>query len=620
MSEDRDLLIERYLAGAASPEETKRLEALLRSDPRLVRDFVLALDEDVCLRALSSVEEERIERRSPLRRLAWRRSGASSDSAGAPWIAAAALVLTALLWTIFFASSPSRRPADKSAAPHAGPVELARPDTTPVPAPEQPGRQHPSLPRGERSIRPSEDAGRPVDPRPDTARRDPEPVMPNAPPPAKPRDEATGAPPVARPLDVVRPLSIDEIQGGVFVLDAGAKTPARVGQEILPSHGLLLSEAESRLTMTFPDGTKVTILGLSEIRDMADSERPGKGARGKRVDLVRGTLAAEVRKQPADQPMVIVTPQAQVQVVGTSFQLVVDGGEKGQTRLSVREGRVRLLRPGGKSADVAAGQEAAVAAGVDPIARPQDGSSVVLRPDLSLWLRADQGVMVNGTTVSQWSDRSGNGRHAVQAASARQPLYLRAAQAGRPALRFDGMDDFLSFPCPVTGLSGMTIFLVSSTLEERSGGVNGSGNAAVFWHEAENFGTVLVAPTPTKVRYFFGTGQNQAVFLYPRPASIDRAYSLTTVQKSGADAVLYIGGEEVFRQGGQKGDIASCEKVGQLGRGEGDKATSRQFQGQYEGWTYFAGEIAEVIVYSRALPITERVPVEQYLLSKYFAK
>jgi hypothetical protein len=619
MIDDREFLIERYLAGAASPEEAERLESLLRNDPRLLQEFVLALDEDVCLRALSTVEEKRIERRPPVRRPVSRRTGPATAPGWAPWIAVAGLVVTALLLTAFFTSGPTHRPAGRPRAPEAGPVELARPVAPPVPGPEEPPPQKPVVPPGEDPIRPSRVAARPDGPRTEAERRDPDSPPPSSPPP-KPGDEPPATPSLVRPLDAVRPLSIDEAQGGVFVLDAGAKTPARVGQAVIPSHSLLLSDAESRLAMTFPDGTKVAFSGLSEIRGISEMELPGKGARGKRMEILRGTLAAEVRKQPADQPMLIVTPHAQAQVLGTTFQLVVDGGEKGQTRLLVREGRVRLLRTGGKSADVAAGQEAAAAAGMDPVAHAQDGSSVVLRPDLALWLRADQGVMVNGTTVSQWTDRSGNGRHAVQPAGARQPLYLRTAQAGRPALRFDGVDDFLSFPCPVTGLSGMTILLVSSALEERSGGVNGSGNAAVFWHETENFGTVLLTPSPSKVRYFFGTGQNQAVFVYPRPASVDRAYSLTTAQKAGAEAVLYVGGEEVFRQGGQKPELAACEKVGQLGRGEGDRATSRQFQGQFEGWTYFAGDIAEVIVYSRALAVSERIQVEQYLLGKYFSK
>ena len=620
MSDDRELLIERYLAGAASPEEIQRLESRLRADPRLVREFVLALDEDVCLRTLSSVGEEQLQRRSPVRRPARRRIGPAA-SGEAPWIAVAALVLTALLLTAFFTSLRTRRPPGKGPASGSGPVELARPQSAPVPGTEETRRQESGAPRREEPLRPPQDPLRSADLRHDTARRDSDPLPPN-PPPTNSGAEGPVSPAPLRPLDLdaVRPLSIDGLQGGVFTLEAGTKTPARLGQAILPGHGFVLSDAESRLAMSFPDGTKVTLSGPSEIRDIAESERPGKGARGKRLELLQGTLLADVRKQPPDQPMLIVTPHAQAQVLGTSFQLVVDGAEKGQTRLSVREGRVRLLRPGGRSADVAPGQEAAVAAGMDPVARPRDGSSAVLRPDLGLWLRADQGVLVNGTTVSQWTDRSGNGRHAVQGVASRQPLYLRNAQAGRPALRFDGTDDFLSFLCPVTGLSGITILLVSSTFEERSCGVNGSGNAALFWHEAENFGTVLLTPSPSKVRYFFGTGQTQAVFVYPRPAPIDRAYSLTTAQKSGTEAVLFVGGEEVFRQGGQKPDIAACEKVGQLGRGEGDKATNRQFQGQYEGWTYFAGDIAEVIVYSRALPASERVQVEQYLLGKYFSK
>ena len=39
------------------------------------------------------------------------------------------------------------------------------------------------------------------------------------------------------------------------------------------------------------------------------------------------------------------------------------------------------------------------------------------------WLKADAGVVLNGSTVSQWSDYSGNNRHAVQANASNQPTY-----------------------------------------------------------------------------------------------------------------------------------------------------------------------------------------------------
>jgi hypothetical protein len=268
--------------------------------------------------------------------------------------------------------------------------------------------------------------------------------------------------------------------------------------------------------------------------------------------------------------------------------------------------------------EVAGGYEAVAATGTDLQARPQDAAASRAGP--ALWFRADQGVVSSGGAVSLWADRSGNSRHATQPQGSCQPVLVRNAQGGHPALRFDGIDDHLSFPCPVTGLTGMTIFLVSSTLEERSCGVNGSGNAAIFWHEAENYGTVVLTPAPSKVKFFFGTGQTQAIFSYPRPTTIDRAFSLTTSVKNGADAMLYVNGRECLRVSAQKPALAACEKVGQIGRGEGDLLTNRQFQGQFEGWTYFSGEIAEILVYLRALGDEERLSVEEYLQGKYFGK
>jgi hypothetical protein len=36
---------------------------------------------------------------------------------------------------------------------------------------------------------------------------------------------------------------------------------------------------------------------------------------------------------------------------------------------------------------------------------------------LQLWLEADEGVTLNGSTVSQWTDQSGNGNNSVQIAT-----------------------------------------------------------------------------------------------------------------------------------------------------------------------------------------------------------
>jgi hypothetical protein len=95
---------------------------------------------------------------------------------------------------------------------------------------------------------------------------------------------------------------------------------------------------------------------VREVQDR-DPAAPGRKARGRRVQLARGTVAAVVSRQPADQPMSIVTPHGEARVLGTALRLSVRPDGKGSTQLEVTEGRVRFTRSrDGKSADVAAGQ------------------------------------------------------------------------------------------------------------------------------------------------------------------------------------------------------------------------------------------------------------------------
>jgi hypothetical protein len=64
---------------------------------------------------------------------------------------------------------------------------------------------------------------------------------------------------------------------------------------------------------------------------------------------------------------------------------------------------------------------------------------------LSLWVRADTGVADSGGLVSQWDDQSPNANHLVSPGGVERPQVVTDAQSGRPALRFDGVDDTLHF-------------------------------------------------------------------------------------------------------------------------------------------------------------------------------
>lgn len=66
----------------------------------------------------------------------------------------------------------------------------------------------------------------------------------------------------------------------------------------------------------------------------------------------------------------------------------------------------------------------------------------------ALWLDASDNstITLNGSTVSQWNDKSGNGKHAVQANSLRQPVYNSTLLNGKGGLIYDGTNDCLQAP------------------------------------------------------------------------------------------------------------------------------------------------------------------------------
>lgn len=108
---------------------------------------------------------------------------------------------------------------------------------------------------------------------------------------------------------------------------------------------------------------------------------------------------------------------------------------------------------------------------------------------LALWLDADDAstITLNGATVSQWRDKSGNGRHASQGVAASQPTYTASAFAGKPALTFDGADDNLAVNYNYTG-NQATLYAVVSRL------LGGSSEQWVFSSYGGTNGTPLVAP------------------------------------------------------------------------------------------------------------------------------
>jgi hypothetical protein len=222
---------------------------------------------------------------------------------------------------------------------------------------------------------------------------------------------------------------------------------------------------------------------------------------------------------------------------------------------------------------------------------------------LAFWVRADAGVALNGSSVSQWSDQSGNNRNAVQGTASSQPAFIANAVNGKPALQFDGVDDFLQFPLAINGWTGMTIVLVSSALADSTGGANGGNNAAIFWDETTSWGWTFLSPFPSAVKLRFGTTQAGNLPSWTRPASAGATWSTTISTHDGTTDALYVQGTQVWSGGGKLAPIAGASGTPWIGRGAGG--------------TYFSGRISEILVYDHAVSDSERQAIDQILSAKY---
>ena len=133
--------------------------------------------------------------------------------------------------------------------------------------------------------------------------------------------------------------------------------------------------------MSYPDKTRLELAGDTVLRELTDRvpATGSKAAEPRRLLLVKGSVKAEVAKQP--EPMLFSTPHGEARVLGTVLRLHVDLDPKKGTHLEVEEGKVELRNPAGKAVLVEAGHQAVAAAGAPLAAKPLLKEEILLAFD-----------------------------------------------------------------------------------------------------------------------------------------------------------------------------------------------------------------------------------------------
>ncbi len=223
---------------------------------------------------------------------------------------------------------------------------------------------------------------------------------------------------------------------------------------------------------------------------------------------------------------------------------------------------------------------------------------------LAAWFRADAGTVIEAGKVAQWQDQSGHARHALQTMPANRPQLIPNALNTKPVLRFDGLTNAMQFECPVNGQSGLTIFLVSSAAKNQAG--NDLGNyAALQWPEFGPWGAVFISPQQQKISYRFGTAQFGNLGFWDRQAN--GGPTLTMTRKDGPREELWVQGALVASAKDKNWLVAHTTDLALIGAGGDNPKTPKGF----------AGDIAEILVFTRALSEAERDALERYLRGKY---
>ncbi len=312
----------------------------------------------------------------------------------APWLAAAAAVVLSIVALVVFGGRsiqgpsvvqrdvPPEPPAPEPKAPEVPPVPEPEPSKAPEKKPEPPPRETPPPP-----VKPPAPVPEPpVKPLPAKPETPPEPV----PPAPKPAPPAT-----PRPATVTVMAVIDRVEGEVYVLNAAGRAAAKAGQAIRAGEGLECPGPQGLALVAYPDRTRLELGPETLVRSFAEH----------RITVEKGSVKAEVSKQPEGKPLIFATPHGEAKVLGTVLRVLVDPDPKKGTRLEVDEGKVELRNAAGKSLVVEGGHAATAAPGVTLASKPLPKEEVLL------WLDFEDGKLPVGAdtgTVEKGPDRAGS--------------------------------------------------------------------------------------------------------------------------------------------------------------------------------------------------------------------
>ncbi len=230
--------------------------------------------------------------------------------------------------------------------------------------------------------------------------------------------------------------------------------------------------------------------------------------------------------------------------------------------------------------------------------------------DLQLWLRSDRDLTYDNNGLSAWGDQSGNTHHAVQSAAAQRPAFVAHGLGQHPVLRFDGDDDrlpiqMLNYNSPLNEVTVCALIRVTRGSNQTIVSFDNSE----YWELRINRGGRI----QWRTRDTAATTHN----LSPSEPLLDGSWVFIYARfEAGAtnDKQVYLDGVLAVQRNAHGGNaLGGVTRFGFIGAG----SEANTFDGPVAAGAFFASDLAEILIYNRALTETERDQLETYFAQRY---
>jgi hypothetical protein len=223
--------------------------------------------------------------------------------------------------------------------------------------------------------------------------------------------------------------------------------------------------------------------------------------------------------------------------------------------------------------------------------------------NLLLWLKADSGLPEVGTNtpVYFWADQSGNNNNADVSTLTNQALLVTNALNGEPVVQFSGTNSCFNLPNFLNGMTGAEVFVVVQAA------TNLPSSSYGLWEMGNNtLGEGCYYPkTGGAIVDNFGS-ESASYYNLGTPSQPLNQYSIYEVSSQTANWEAWINGVWQY-QNPNNAYYWNGTSPMFLGNVVDNSANNH----------FFAGDIAEMLVFDRPLTGDEKIAVGDYLFSKY---